>query len=205
MKLPEHARFSTVCIHAGQEPDPTTGAIITPIYQTSTYVQEEARPAQGLRSRRNAEPDARSRSKQNLAAIEGGRAALRFRLGNGGHRRDHRAARSPATTSSSPTTPTAARSGSSTRCSAYYELTFSYVDTSRPDAIEAAIHAADEDAVHRDADQSCHAAHRSRARVGDLAHRHNVRVVVDNTFASPACSGRSSSAPTWSCTARRST
>ena len=41
MKLPERARFSTVCIHAGQEPDPTTGAIITPIYQTSTYVQEE--------------------------------------------------------------------------------------------------------------------------------------------------------------------
>ena len=32
--------FATDCIHAGQEPDPSTGAIITPIYQTSTYVQE---------------------------------------------------------------------------------------------------------------------------------------------------------------------
>src|SRR5881296_84256 len=32
--------FATVCIHAGQEPDPATGAIITPIFQTSTYVQE---------------------------------------------------------------------------------------------------------------------------------------------------------------------
>jgi O-acetylhomoserine/O-acetylserine sulfhydrylase-like pyridoxal-dependent enzyme len=40
MKLPSHARFSTICLHAGQEPDPSTGAIITPIYQTSTYVQE---------------------------------------------------------------------------------------------------------------------------------------------------------------------
>jgi cystathionine beta-lyase/cystathionine gamma-synthase len=32
--------FATDCIHAGQEPDPTTGAVITPIYQTSTYVQQ---------------------------------------------------------------------------------------------------------------------------------------------------------------------
>ena len=37
MKLPSDARFSTVCLHAGQEPDPSTGAIVTPIYQTSTY------------------------------------------------------------------------------------------------------------------------------------------------------------------------
>ena len=41
MTLPPSARFSTICIHAGQQPDPTTGAIITPIYQTSTYVQDE--------------------------------------------------------------------------------------------------------------------------------------------------------------------
>ena len=41
VKLTDRARFSTICLHAGQEPDPTTGAIITPIYQTSTYVQEE--------------------------------------------------------------------------------------------------------------------------------------------------------------------
>ena len=33
-------KFATKAIHAGQEPDPTTGAIMTPIYQTSTYVQE---------------------------------------------------------------------------------------------------------------------------------------------------------------------
>jgi cystathionine gamma-lyase len=33
-------RFATRCIHAGQKPDPTTGAIMTPVYQTSTYVQE---------------------------------------------------------------------------------------------------------------------------------------------------------------------
>ena len=40
MRLKPNARFSTICLHAGQEPDPSTGAIVTPIYQTSTYVQD---------------------------------------------------------------------------------------------------------------------------------------------------------------------
>jgi len=39
-EMNENAGFGTKAIHAGQEPDPTTGAIMTPIYQTSTYVQE---------------------------------------------------------------------------------------------------------------------------------------------------------------------
>ena len=43
MKLRESARFGTICVHAGQEPDPTTGAVITPIYQTSTYRQDAQR------------------------------------------------------------------------------------------------------------------------------------------------------------------
>src|SRR6478736_9207213 len=42
MKLPPDARFPTICIHAGQTPDPGTGAIITPIFQTSTDVEEAA-------------------------------------------------------------------------------------------------------------------------------------------------------------------
>ena len=50
--------FETRAIHAGQEPDPATGAIITPIYQTSTFVQEAVGSAQGLRLRARREPDA---------------------------------------------------------------------------------------------------------------------------------------------------
>ncbi len=42
-------KFATRVIHAGQHPDPTTGAIMTPIYATSTYVQESPGAAQGLR------------------------------------------------------------------------------------------------------------------------------------------------------------
>jgi cystathionine gamma-synthase len=50
--------FSTDCIHAGQEPEPHTGAVTIPIYQTSTYVQPELGRAQRLRVRAHEEPDA---------------------------------------------------------------------------------------------------------------------------------------------------
>src|SRR3954471_702059 len=80
MKLKSCARFSTVCLHAGQEPDPTTGAIITPIYQTSTYVQEELGKHKGFEYARTQNPT-RSALEGNLAAIEGGKAAFAFASG----------------------------------------------------------------------------------------------------------------------------
>jgi cystathionine beta-lyase/cystathionine gamma-synthase len=80
VKLPENARFSTVCIHAGQEPDPSTGAIITPIYQTSTYVQEEVGRHKGFEYARTQNPT-RLALENNIAAIEGGKAAYAFASG----------------------------------------------------------------------------------------------------------------------------
>jgi O-acetylhomoserine/O-acetylserine sulfhydrylase-like pyridoxal-dependent enzyme len=77
VKLRDNARFSTVCIHAGQEPDPSTGAIITPIYQTSTYVQEALGRHKGYEYGRTQNPT-RSALEANLAAIENGRAAFAF-------------------------------------------------------------------------------------------------------------------------------
>ena len=115
MKLPPSARFSTICIHAGQEPDPATGAIITPIYPDSTYVQEELGQHKGFEYARTQNPT-RAALEANLAAIEGGTGRVRVRLGHGGDRRDRHACCRSATTSSSPTTSTAERSGSSTRC-----------------------------------------------------------------------------------------
>ena len=56
MKLRAGSHFSTICIHAGQEPDPTTGAIITPIYQTSTYVQDELGRHKGYEYARTQNP-----------------------------------------------------------------------------------------------------------------------------------------------------
>ena len=74
MKLPTRARFSTICIHAGQDPDPSTGAIITPIFQTSTYVQDELGKHKGFEYARTQNPT-RATLEANLAAIEGGRGA----------------------------------------------------------------------------------------------------------------------------------
>ena len=71
MKLNDRARFSTICIHAGQEPDPTTGAVVTPIYQTSTYVQEGLGRHKGYEYARTQNPTRRALEK-NLAALDKG-------------------------------------------------------------------------------------------------------------------------------------
>src|ERR1700712_4812274 len=80
VKLKENARFSTVCLHAGQEPDPTTGAIVTPIYQTSTYVQDELGKHKGYEYARTQHPT-RAALEGNLAAIEAGQAGFAFASG----------------------------------------------------------------------------------------------------------------------------
>src|SRR6201991_1455850 len=80
VKLKANARFSTVCLHAGQEPDPTTGAIITPIYQTSTYVQEELGKHKGFEYARTQNPT-RMALERNVAAIESGKAGFAFASG----------------------------------------------------------------------------------------------------------------------------
>src|SRR6187399_1295642 len=80
VKLNTHARFSTLCLHAGQEPDPTTGAIITPIYQTSTYVQDALGVHKGFEYARTQNPT-RAALERNLAAIEGGKGAYAFASG----------------------------------------------------------------------------------------------------------------------------
>src|SRR6202022_3707482 len=80
VKLTSRARFSTVCLHAGQEPDPATGAIITPIYQTSTYVQEELGKHKGFEYGRTQNPT-RLAVERNLAAIESGTAGVAFASG----------------------------------------------------------------------------------------------------------------------------
>src|SRR5256714_15412630 len=80
VKLLPNARFSTICLHAGQEPDPSTGAIITPIYQTSTYVQEGLGRHKGFEYGRTQNPT-RMALERNVAAIEGGREGFAFASG----------------------------------------------------------------------------------------------------------------------------
>ncbi len=72
--------FSTLAIHAGQEPDPTTGAVMTPIYQTSTYAQEALGRNKGYEYART-HNRTRAALEGNLAALEGGRHGLCFASG----------------------------------------------------------------------------------------------------------------------------
>ncbi len=120
--------FETLAIHAGQEPDPATGAVVPPIYQVSTYKQdgvgglrgkelgEAARWIEGYEYSRTDNPT-RGALEECLAALEGGARSLVFASGNGGVGLPapvRLQARRPR--ARSPTTPTGARSGCSTRC-----------------------------------------------------------------------------------------
>jgi cystathionine gamma-lyase len=78
-KQREHG-MGTLAIHAGQSPDPTTGAIMPPIYQTSTYVQPELGRHLGYEYARVQNPT-REALERNLAALEGGRHGLAFSSG----------------------------------------------------------------------------------------------------------------------------
>src|SRR3989441_4545382 len=73
-------KFSTKAIHAGQEPDPATGAVSVPIYQTSTYAQEALGKHKGFEYARTRNPT-RLALERNLAALEGGTACFAFASG----------------------------------------------------------------------------------------------------------------------------
>jgi cystathionine beta-lyase/cystathionine gamma-synthase len=182
VKLNDAARFSTICIHAGQEPDPSTGAIITPIYQTSTYVQEGLGQHKGFEYGRTQNPT-RLALEQNIAAIERGVAGFAFasgmaaidalltRLESGDH-----------LVVSDNTYGGTFRLFERVRRK--FGLDFTYLDTSQLDRIDAAI-------TPKTKYLFVETPTNPMLRITDLAaaagiaHRRNVRVIVDNTFASP--------------------
>jgi cystathionine beta-lyase/cystathionine gamma-synthase len=182
VKLKDTARFNTVCIHAGQIPDPTTGAIITPIYQTSTYVQEGLGQHKGFEYGRTQNPT-RMALEANLAAIESGAAAFAFASGMAAidailtrlEAGDHLVV-------SDNTYGGTFRLFERVRRK--FGLDFTYVDTSRLDVIAPAI-------TKKTKYLFIETPTNPMLRITDLpaacaiAHRHGVRVIVDNTFASP--------------------
>jgi cystathionine gamma-lyase/cystathionine beta-lyase/cystathionine gamma-lyase/homocysteine desulfhydrase len=182
MKLADNARFATICIHAGQEPDPSTGAIITPIFQTSTYVQEEVGKHKGFEYARTQNPT-RAAVEANLAAIEGGRTAFAFasgmsaigaivgRLSSGDH-----------------VVVTDNTYGGTFRLFdkvlRRYGLDFTFVDTSDLAATAAAFTARTK-LVFVETPTNPVLRLTDIAAVAELARRHDATLVVDNTFASP--------------------
>jgi cystathionine gamma-lyase/cystathionine beta-lyase/cystathionine gamma-lyase/homocysteine desulfhydrase len=182
MKLPDHARFATVCVHAGQTPDPSTGAIITPIFQTSTYVQEALGRHKGYEYARTQNPT-REALEANVAAMEGGRAGIAFASGM---------AAIQAVVSSLETgdhvVVTAGTYGGTyrlfERVMTRYGLRFSYVDTSRPDAIRAAFTPRTR-LLFLETPTNPTMQVTDLPQVAALAHERGATVAVDSTFASP--------------------
>ena len=75
-------KFGTKAVHAGVEPDPSTGAIMTPIYQTSTYVQESPAKHKGYAYARGTNPT-RNALQKSIAALENGKFGICFSSGMG--------------------------------------------------------------------------------------------------------------------------
>ena len=182
MKLPKTARFSTVCIHAGQEPDPSTGAIITPIYQTSTYVQEELGKHKGYEYARTQNPT-RTVLEANLAAIEGGKAAFAFASGMSATN-----AIASRLSAGDHVVVTDNTYGGTFRLfdkvMTRYGIKFTYVDTSDLRAVKNAV-TPETKLVFIETPTNPVLRLTDIAAVADLAHSKGAILAVDNTFASP--------------------
>ena len=174
--------FSTISIHAGQEPDPSTGAVTVPIFATSTYVQQELGKNKGYEYARVSNPT-RTRLENNLAALEGGVASRVFASGMA------------AITAMC----TMLRAGDHIICShnvyggvprlfnqilAHYGLEFSYVDTTDAGAVEKAIRRNTKFAYVETPTNPLMAVS-DIAAIARVCHRRDVELVVDNTFMSP--------------------
>src|ERR1051326_4002202 len=182
MAKPSKSGFATKAIHAGQEPDPLTGAVAVPIYPTSTYVQQGIGEHKGYEYSRVSNPT-RDRLEQNLAAPEGGVAARVFASGMG---------------------PIYAivsmlKSGDRVVCGndlyggtprlfnqvmANFGLEFSYVDTSHPAKVEGAIRK-NTRMVYVETPTNPLMRLSDLAAISAICRRKKLNLVVDNTFMSP--------------------
>ena len=144
--------FETRAIHAGQEPDPTTGAVVPPISLATTFAQEAVGKHRGYEYARSGNPTReRARGLPRVARRRGPRARVRERPRRRGRVVPH--ALDPVTTSSSRPTPTAGRSGSSRGCTSGSGIEWSAVDLGDLDAVAGAWHRRDPHGLDRDADE----------------------------------------------------
>ncbi len=174
--------FATRAIHAGQSPDPLTGAVNVPIYASSTYVQEEIGHHKGYEYSRVSNPT-RTALEQNLAALEGGTSGHVFGSGMA------------AITALC----TMMKTGDHIVCSdnmyggttrlfnqvlVNYGLEFTYVDTSVAENVARALRPQTK-LVHIETPTNPMMGLTDIRAVADICHAHKVDLSVDNTFMSP--------------------
>ena len=182
--IPEGSRFATRAVHGGQTPEPTTGAIMPPIFQTSTYVQPAiAEPLGGIYDYARVANPTREALERNLAALEGGRHGIAFasglaaieavvkRLSAGDH-----------VVSEENTYGGTTRMF--TRVLAKLGLEFTFVDSLDPEAVAAAMRP-ETRLVHVETPTNPMMRLCDIAAVAEIAHAGGALLMVDNTFASP--------------------
>jgi cystathionine beta-lyase/cystathionine gamma-synthase len=174
--------FSTIAVHAGSEPDETTGSVTVPIYQTSTYAQDALGKNKGYEYARTQNPT-RSAVERNIAALEGARFGFAFASGMAAIDATLRLVKAGEHVIVSDNT----YGGTSrlfTRILANYNVEFDFVDTSEPLNVEAAIKP-NTKMVFVETPTNPVMIVTDLKEVSEIAHRAGARVVCDNTFMSP--------------------
>ncbi|HEV2519481.1 MAG TPA: PLP-dependent aspartate aminotransferase family protein [Thermoplasmata archaeon] len=176
-------RFSTKAIHAGQPPDPSTGAVNVPVYLSSTFAQSAPNRSRGYVYSRSANPT-RTVLERALAQVEEGRTGLAFASGLGalttllGRLR-----------SGSRIVAIDDLYGGSWRlfehCRRQYDITTSYVDMTRLDRLRTALEEPT-DLVFVESPTNPLMRLADLSSIARIAHRAGALVAVDNTFATPA-------------------
>ena len=188
--------FETLAIHAGQEPDPLTGAVVPPIYQTSTYAQDgvgglrggggsgPGRFIEGYEYSRTANPT-RWALEECLAALEGGARALAFASGMAAEDALLRTVLSPG---DHVLIPHDAYGGTFRLFDKIFKpwgVSYRPVPVSDPDAVRAALADAPAKVVWVESPTNPLLSIADISTLAQLAHAAGALLVVDNTFASP--------------------
>src|SRR5580658_2784844 len=174
--------FATDAIHVGQEPDPTTGAIVAPIYQTSTYVQPAFGENKGFDYARTKHPN-RQALERTMARLEGGTAAYVFSSGMAAIDSLFRLLR-PGDHAIISEAVYGGVIRLTTQFLVQWGLEFSFVDTSSPDLVERAIRK-NTRMIYVETPTNPTMCVTDIAAIAKISSAHNAALAVDNTFLSP--------------------
>lgn len=174
--------FSTDAIHVGQEPDPSTGAVVAPIYQTSTYVQEALGNNKGFDYARTAHPN-RKALERTIARLEGGAAAYVFTSGMAGIDSVFRLLR-PGDHAILSQSVYGGVYRLSTQFLVQFGIEFSFIDTSCLEKVRKAIRPSTK-MIYVETPTNPTMIVSDLAAIAEVAREKNLTLVVDNTFLSP--------------------
>jgi cystathionine gamma-synthase len=177
--------FDTLAIHAGQEPDPRTGAVVPPIYQTSTFAQDAVgSPRMGYEYSRSGNPT-RDAFQECLAALEGGRRGLAFASGLAAEDTLLRALCRPGDHVVIPGDAYGGTYRLFAKVLEVWGLDWTAVPLDDLDAVRAAFRPGHTRLIWAETPTNPLLKIADIAALGGLAHEYDALLVVDNTFASP--------------------